>query len=439
MTQLVIIADDLTGSNDAGLQFAKQGFRTITLFDADFCTMMDEADVRVFNVETRSLGVREAYSKTEQFCKKIDLNRVRYVYKKIDSTMRGNIGAEIDALMDNVPFDLAVVAPAYPRNKRLTVGGYHLVNHLLLEDSEISRDPKCPVTESHIPTLLGTQTNRSVGHVDLRQIRKSVSELQDYIKNQVAANIQVLVFDSCSEADLKAVADAVSKLPLKVLWVGSAGLAHAMSGTIPQTRHGRISRPQTVTDDHFPAFVVAGSVNDVTRRQIEALSEQADFQLVPVDPLQLLEGSADNREKLINDVIAVIDSGKSPVLTTQVGEKTRKSVEHWIRQNGTDGLQAGNQIADSLGEIAARISAARKLQGLALTGGDIAFRTCKHLNVQALLILDEVEEGIPLSLIVGGDADSLPVVTKAGAFGTPDSLIHAVNKINSFRRERRIQ
>jgi uncharacterized protein YgbK (DUF1537 family) len=435
LSKLVIIADDLTGSNDAGLQFAKQGFRTISLIDADSRTMTDNADVWVFNAETRSLSAQDAYEKTKEFCMKTDLIDVPYVYKKIDSTMRGNIGAEIDALMDHVAFDLAVVAPAYPRNNRVTVGGYHMVNHVLLEDSEIARDPKSPVTESHIPTLLSRQTNRTVGHVELRQIRTSVSELQNCIGEQVSANRQILVFDSVTEGDLKAITSSISGMPLKVLWVGSAGMAHALSETIrPVIQYPVLPEEEPQLQSLLPTLVVAGSVNAVTRKQIEALAEKEEFRVVEVNPLLLLDGSAENREKLVEDVTAVIDAGSSPVLTTHVGEAARESVGHWIRENGTDALQAGNQIAESLGAIAAQVVTRRKLLGLVLTGGDIAFRTCKHLNVNALSILDEVEEGIPLSKIVGGVADSLPVVTKAGAFGNTNSLVHAVNKIKTSGR-----
>ncbi|WP_279237872.1 nucleotide-binding domain containing protein, partial [Brevibacillus borstelensis] len=75
------------------------------------------------------------------------------------------------------------------------------------------------------------------------------------------------------------------------------------------------------------------------------------------------------------------------------------------------------------------VFARRMLSGFVLTGGDIAYRTCLHLGVEALQIVSEVEEGIPLSVIIGGLADKLPVVTKAGAFGNRFSLVHAVEKI----------
>lgn len=45
--------------------------------------------------------------------------------KKIDSTLRGNLGAEIKAVDDVFNPDIVIIAPAYPANQRVTIGGYH--------------------------------------------------------------------------------------------------------------------------------------------------------------------------------------------------------------------------------------------------------------------------------------------------------------------------
>lgn len=63
------------------------------------------------------------------------------------------------------------------------------------------------------------------------------------------------------------------------------------------------------------------------------------------------------------------------------------------------------------------------LQGVILTGGDTAKAVCRHLGVSGIQLLREVEPGIPLGRLVGDTP--LPVVTKAGAFGSELSLSHA--------------
>jgi len=91
---------------------------------------------------------------------------------------------------------------------------------------------------------------------------------------------------------------------------------------------------------------------------------------------------------------------------------------------GLDASSVSNAIADALGEVAARLSAGHTLQGMVLTGGDTAKAVCRHLGVKGIQLMAELEPGIPLGRLIG--AGSLPVVTKAGAFGNTESLLHAM-------------
>ncbi|MBO8163598.1 MAG: four-carbon acid sugar kinase family protein [Brevibacillus sp.] len=438
MPKLVVIADDLTGANDTGVQFAKRGFCTISLLDSRHTEYAQEADVWVLNAETRSLDAKQAAGKMKQIAASLRLADIPYIYKKIDSTMRGNIGAEINALMDEVPFDLAVVIPAYPGNSRITVGGYHLVHQMLLEDTEIARDPKSPVRQSHLPTLLAEQSRRQVGHIDLKAVRQP-ERLAGELRRQQADGSRIVVFDSVCLSDLQTITRVLVDSGLRLLWVGSAGLACCLAEVLGEHCG---SLPRQRSDDAGGAaastLVIAGSVSAVTSEQIEELGKREEFPIVLAEPVALLDVDRRPTEKarLLEQALALIDRGKSPVITTDTSEAARRAVENWIRLSGKEQLAAGNELADCLGELGAEIAARRKLCGFILTGGDIAYRTCLHLGVKALQIVDEVEEGIPLSMILGGSADQLPVVTKAGAFGHRFSLVHAVEKIQAITRNR---
>ncbi|UFJ41406.1 four-carbon acid sugar kinase family protein [Brevibacillus humidisoli] len=435
MPKLAIIADDLTGANDSGVQFAKQGFQTISLLDSRHAEYGRDADVWVLNAETRSLDAEQAYAKITEICSSLSLSRIPYIYKKIDSTMRGNIGAEIDALMDQVHFDLAVVIPAYPGNSRVTIGGYHLVNQMLLEDSEIARDPKSPVRQSHLPTMLSSQSKHAVGHIELMVVRQP-QRLADELKRQKAEGKQIIVFDSYAQHDLQAVTQTLVDSGLRILWVGSAGLACSLSEVLSRGERSQPLRSALESDSQAPILVVAGSVSAVTNEQITVLGERAQFAIIAADPLALLDTDKRPQEmrRLIDRAVALIDEGKSPILTTDTSDLARRGVEDWITRTHTEALAAGNLLADCLGQLGAAIVAERTLCGFVLTGGDIAYRTCLHLDVKALQIVEEVEEGIPLSVAIGGPADHLPVVTKAGAFGQRFSLVHAVEKIQEKTR-----
>lgn len=194
--------------------------------------------------------------------------------------MRGNIGKEIEALMSTGQFDLAIVAPAYPQKGRLTIGGYQLLNQQLLEDSEISRDPKFPITNSKISDIIGAQSSISVGEVEIRSIRSGRLAME--VRTLQQQGTRVIVADSATPNDLQIIAEQFAGE--RVLWVGSAGLAEALANRYPKLGFHRLESyverfnvertqdQEQLADPTAPVLVVAGSVSQVTRQQVETLA-----------------------------------------------------------------------------------------------------------------------------------------------------------------------
>src|SRR6476619_7377554 len=97
--KLAIIADDLTGANDSGVQLARHGLKTTVLFDLDEGNI-NKYEAVVFDTDSRSLTRKEAYNQVSRAANFLLNAGFTNIFKKLDSTMRGNIGAEIDALYD---------------------------------------------------------------------------------------------------------------------------------------------------------------------------------------------------------------------------------------------------------------------------------------------------------------------------------------------------
>ncbi|GAB7388880.1 D-threonate kinase [Bacillaceae bacterium] len=431
----LVIADDLTGANDTGLQFFKRGFPALVSMDPDATgEPAGEEGVWVVNTETRSLSPDGAYRKIAELAKRWQFDAFPFVYKKIDSTMRGNVGAELEALMDHAAFDGAIIVPAYPENGRVTVGGYHLIRQVLLEDSEIARDPKFPVSESFLPCLLQEQTKRKVGHIPIRDIRGD--RLARKVDELLAAGVEFIVCDSVADRDLKAIANLVSKRGKRFLWVGSAGLAGRLADALQKSdgveivRRGSDSGGSGGEGTGRPTLVVAGSVSAVTRNQVEYLSRH-HFSVMPIDPLLLLqEGFIEGRDfrSFVEKASEILASGENLVITTIQSDEKRDEIEAFLAKHSLSQCEAGNRIAANIGFIASTLITRDRVNGAVLTGGDIAYQTCRQLGIRALRIVGEVEEGIPLCRTVG-PLEGLPVVTKAGAFGNERSLFAAVEKI----------
>ncbi len=422
--RMIIIADDLTGANDTGVQFVKRGQRTIVHLVPSTDLVMYQDKINVINTDSRALSSEEAYERNREVARRMRTDKETVIYKKIDSTLRGNIGQEIDALMDELAFNYCAVAPAYPQNGRNTIGGYHLVHGILLEDSELSKDVKFPMTESHIPTLLKGQTNRQIGLVQIKAIR--TGKIAEEVKLLRMSGAEIIVFDSANEQDLQAIT-AFLEQEDHVLWVGSAGLAQAMS--VDESKEVR-QELKGGTPSQFPVLTIAGSVSNVTRKQIAFQKEQGAYQIV-LHPLDLLKKNEEILEQALDEAKRLLDQKEDVVVTTELSKEAASEVEKYRTELALDYLEIGNQIAASLGVFASRLIKGVRLSGLILTGGDIAYQTCLQLEIHSLEVLQEVEEGIPLSKAADGPFVNIMIVTKAGAFGQQSSLHHAMKMIKT--------
>jgi len=97
----------------------------------------------------------------------------------------------------------------------------------------------------------------------------------------------------------------------------------------------------------------------------------------------------------------------------------------------------GGAVASLLGGVVAEVVGRAALGGLFITGGDIAVATCRALGVQALAIAHEVQAGVPGGRLVGGRADGLRVVTKAGGFGDERAILDALDYLHGALPPRR--
>ena len=169
-----IVADDLTGADDTALQFHLRGANTQIVLDYSmFPENKISTQVWAVPTETRNVEASDAYEKVKQATKVLVENlNVEYFYKKMDSTIRGNIAVEALAMLEVLEWDAAVIIPAFPQEGRTTIGGYQLLKGIPIERTEYARDPSSPIFESHIPTVLRTELqNEQDELVDLIELR----------------------------------------------------------------------------------------------------------------------------------------------------------------------------------------------------------------------------------------------------------------------------
>jgi uncharacterized protein YgbK (DUF1537 family) len=428
--KLAVIADDLTGANDTGVQFAKKGLNTTVLFaDTQVRPSHLNEDVIVLNSDSRALDADQAYEAAFNLSIQLKNLDVFNVFKKIDSTMRGNIGQEIDAVMDVFEYKTSFVVPAFPKSNRITLHGKHYVNGVLLQETEIAHDPACPVKESYLPKLLQEQSKREVELISIEDVQKGKNHLSQKMKKLSAGqSSKIIIVDATTDEELQTIVEAADILKESYLWVGSAGIAYHLSGTGEQQEQAA----GTQSGERDPVLVVAGSVKSITQDQIQYLKETNHVAEIVLSPEEFFY--EDKRKLEIERIVRagqeLLDKGDLVVSTDRRAETIHK-IKELQQKLGLTNFEVGHTIAEAMGEIAGKLIESRSICGAVLTGGDIAGAACKVLNGEGIRVIGEVEAGIPYGKLFGGSFDGLPLVTKAGAFGTEQAFAKSLQTLTS--------
>jgi uncharacterized protein YgbK (DUF1537 family) len=427
MLKLAVIADDLTGANDAGVQFAKQGL-TVQVFLNDLMgkDLGLSPEVMVLDTDSRAASPAEAVTRvraTGGLIRKMTAVQPM-IFKKIDSTLRGNIGAEIDAAMAEYDLAWAAVVPAFPANGRITVGGWHLLHQTPIAESEIARDPKTPIHESVAPKLLSTQSSHPIAHVDLSDVCRGSDAIIRRIDELRRQGIRLLSFDASTATHLQAIATAIAAGKEAALWVGSAGLAETVPAVMGWSKQYRMIAIKATG----PVLVVAGSVSPVTARQMNRFLAGDKSRLVSVRADCLISNQNAEIARCIHEAKSWLALDQDVLVASAMEADAVASARAQGTKQGMDSREVSESVADAMGKIARDLTVL-PLAGIFLTGGDTAVSVCRALGVGSIDILAEVLPGIPLGQLVGGCCPGLRVVTKAGAFGGDNAIVESVKAL----------
>lgn len=217
------IADDLTGALEAGSKFAAMGLETRVTTRL----VPRSGGILVFDTETRHLSGPEAALRVETLARGIDQ---KLIYKKTDSTLRGNISAELGALAKVFPDRRIVFVPAYPALGRTVRHGELLVDGIPVHETSIGQDKLNPLSSSSIQACLGS--------------------------------IKAIVIDGETDADIRAAARQILEDPSPVIVAGPAAIAGALAEEYSQEA-SRLAIPS-----HMRCLVINGSLHPASADQI---------------------------------------------------------------------------------------------------------------------------------------------------------------------------
>lgn len=433
--KMLVIADDFTGANDTGVQLAKKGVCTEVMLNPQQKPSR-RAQVLVVNTESRALTASDA---AQAVCSALTglIHNNSLIYKKIDSTFRGNIGAEIETILHYSGKSLALVAAAIPAAGRTTEQGQCLVNGIPVDRTEYASDPKTPITSACIRTIITQQSHLPVYEVSLAEVRSGrlAAILADYQpllpeslpSPQSPLQPCVLVLDAVTDQDLILIARAAMSLHTVPLLVGAAGLASALPA------HSWLLPWQTL-----PVLLVVGSMSEATRQQVNfVLAHQPErVQVVDIDASQLFEQQTEAyRHHVVQQATTLLNSGQHCLLRTSRHATDRDHISVLCQRWQLNRSQLGERLCQQIGLITLAIIENARIGGLFLTGGDIAIAVASALGARGYRIQSEVAPCVPCGNFINSEIDDLPVITKAGGFGNESILCDALVFIEEMYRE----
>lgn len=410
---LLIIADDFTGALDTGVQFAARGIKTRVVVGADAALTHQNADVLVVDTETRHLPAAQAYAAVEGLVQRAKYAGFAYLYKKTDSALRGNVGAELAALLSANGSRQLAFLPAFPQMNRVTKNGVQYIDGVPVTESPFGVDPFEPVRHAAVTDLLAEQTDLPAASFPALAADGSVP-----------AEDGILVFDAATVDELRSTGRALlNNGGLRVL-AGCAGF-----GAVLPELLGLGGADVTCPALDPRLLVICGSVNAITLAQLDK-AEQAGFTRLRLTPHQKLMPdywrSADGRMTLDHieetlaahpyNIIETNDEGGNEPTATAADALGLTREEMRVR------------IASGVGQLVGALFASPAVGTLLLTGGDTLLQCMNSVGVHELEPICEMEHGVVLARF-GCGGTTRYVITKSGGFGQADLLTALAKRI----------
>jgi len=420
-TPVLVIADDFTGANDAGSGLARAGARVNVLFDSQSPRGDEQADVWVVSTDSRALSAQDAAERVHRALMHWSpVAREGWLFKKMDSTLRGNLGAETEAALLASGASLALVVPAVPRLGRITRDGECFIHGLRLTETEFASDPKTPVTTANIARRLLEQSTLPCGGLTLAQVRGP--QLLALMQQAADSTPSLLVVDAETDDDLQRIAQAASRLAQRPLLVGAAGLSDALTALL--------------VDRHpSPLLAVVGSMSDIARQQIDRIQQQHPVTLVDIDIAELF-----SRPRWVSfptwrqTVTKALRAGQHCVVRTCQHNGQREAIAALCEEHQLSRAQLGEEICQLLAQLTAEVLAEAQPGGLYLSGGDVAIAVARGLGASGFQIQGQIAGCVPWGRLLNV-TEPLLVMTKAGGFGDANTLVDVIRFIEEKSSE----
>lgn len=421
-----IVADDLTGANATGVLLNKQGFTSATVVQTTDLNLSSEMNALCIDTDSRYAPDKVVIDKVSKATKHFLKWGAQIISKRIDSTIRGKIGLEIDTVLSELGENsVAVVVGAFPESGRICSGGYLLVDGVPVQETDVAKDPQQGIHSSYIPGVIANQSQHFVGYIGLDQVLAKDGALFNSLSAQIKQENRIIVIDAVRDEDIDAIAHAMAQVKEATLVPVDPGPLTAAYATAYFDQF--VERKKVI--------VTVGSVTSISKKQLAYVERKTSTKPVIVSAERLATLSTWEAEvkACSKEAIKRIDDNDVLVITTVTESGKVVDLTKLAEEQNTTGSDLAKKITDGLAQVTRNVMKETKhdIQGCFTSGGDVTASLCSVTNSSGILLEDEVFPLAAFGRLMGGDFPEQPIITKGGLIGDEKAIYKCIKYFNT--------
>lgn len=391
---IAVIADDFTGAAELGGIGLRYGLQVeistgvqIRLSSGLSPMGGKPADLLIISADTRSMSEEEAGAEMERLTRALlPLNPV-FLYKKVDSVLRGHVAAEMDAHMRVLGLEQALLIPANPKLERTIRDGRYFLKGKPIHESSFADDPEFAIRSSEVRDMV-------------RRVEASVLKTTDALPAS-----GIVVGEVTSTADLAAWAE---RLEGQAFAAGASGFFTAVLDKLHAENLASKQPPlySALTSGH-PGLIVCGSTFEQSRDTIQKIHRKGGPVSYMPPRLAALEPDVEgDYERWAEEVVALI-------------RNTGRAIVAVSPSSSVEGPRAARMLRERTARLVQKVLGRTTIRELFIEGGSTAYAILQQTGLHTFFPIEEMAAGVIRMRV--GENPGLSVTVKPGSYTWPAS------------------
>jgi|SRR5690625_1742988 len=421
-----IVADDLTGANATGVLLNKQGFTSATVVQSNDIDVSIDLDALCIDTDTRYAGDEVVIEKVTDAMKYFRDWGAKIICKRIDSTIRGKIGLEIDTVLNELGNEsVAIVVGAFPDSGRISSGGYLLVNGVPVQETDVAKDPIKGITTSYIPGIIAEQSDYAVGYIGLDKVLSNTKALSNSISTEINKGNRIIVIDAVRDGDIDTIAHA---------------MVHIQDTTLVPVDPGPLSAAYATAYfdqlvERKKIIVTVGSITSLARKQLQYLQKKSHTPPVYIsaEKLATLATWREEVERGTKEALQRLNQHDILIITTEVNHGNLVDLAKLAAEQHTTQSVLAKKITDGLAMITRFVmkQTNHEVQGCFTSGGDVTASLCAVTSATGIKLEKEVFPLAAYGRLMGGEFSGQSIITKGGLIGNEKAIYDSVKYLKT--------